>query len=292
MKKPIVLISACLEFEKVRYNGQSVPSQIVKDLNPFVEYIKVCPEYEIGLGVPRNPIRIVKKNGEQRLVQHGTNRDVTEEMNKFSENFTNKLGEVDGFIFKSKSPTMGMSNIKVYSGMKGSPVVDRCGGFFASKIAEKFNNYPIEEEDRLRNKKIRDHFLTQIFLFSDYRNSFKKNDLKSFNQRNKLLLEFYNQELSKKLDINKKNYFELVRKIMKVPPSSENIYLFFKKLLAKNEEILSRYKENKISLETLKEVSKLLIKEKDLLDQKFFNPYPQSLLSQAEDDRKKEYWKT
>ncbi len=291
MEKPIVLISACLEFEKVRYNGQSVPSQIIKDLSPFVEYVKVCPEYEIGLGVPRNPIRIVRRDGEQRLVQHGTDRDVTEEMNKFSENFIEKLGEVDGFIFKSKSPTMGVSNIKVYSGMKGSPVVDRCGGFFASKIAEKYGDYPIEEEDRLRNKRIRDHFLTQIFLFADYRNCLKKDDLKNFDKRNKLLFEFYNEKLSKKLDIHKKNYFELIRKIMRVPPSSESIYLFFKKLLAKNEEILLKYKENKISYETLKEVSKFLIKEKDLLGQRFFKPYPLDLLAQAEDDRGKNYWK-
>jgi uncharacterized protein YbbK (DUF523 family) len=84
MFKPIILISACLEFDKVRYNGQFIPSQIVKDLIPFVDFIKVCPEYEIGLGVPREPIRIVKKENEYRLIQHNTNKDVTDDMNKFS----------------------------------------------------------------------------------------------------------------------------------------------------------------------------------------------------------------
>jgi len=53
MNKPILLISACLEFEKTRYNGQSVPSQIIRDLIPYVKFIKVCPEFAIGLGVPR-----------------------------------------------------------------------------------------------------------------------------------------------------------------------------------------------------------------------------------------------
>lgn len=68
MTKPILFISACLEFEKVRYNGQSIPFQIVKGLIPFVDFIKACPEYEIGLGVSREPIRIVKKGNEYRFI--------------------------------------------------------------------------------------------------------------------------------------------------------------------------------------------------------------------------------
>jgi len=58
--KPVVVVSACLEFENVRYDGQVIPCKIVRDLEPYVEYIKVCPEVAIGLGVPRDPIRIVK----------------------------------------------------------------------------------------------------------------------------------------------------------------------------------------------------------------------------------------
>jgi len=52
MTRPILPISACLEFDNVRDNGQSIPSKIIRDLTPFVDFIKVCPEYEIGLGVP------------------------------------------------------------------------------------------------------------------------------------------------------------------------------------------------------------------------------------------------
>ena len=123
-------------------------------------------------------------NDEYRLIQHNTNRDVTQEMNDFSSKFRDNLKQVDGFIFKSKSPTMGVKNIKVYSGMKGSPVIERCGGFFAGKIAETYQGYPIEEEDRLRNKKIRDHFLTKLFLLAHYRVARKEDDLEAF-QENK-----------------------------------------------------------------------------------------------------------
>lgn len=290
MVKPIVLISACLEFEKVRYNGQSIPSKIVKDLIPFVEFIKVCPEYEIGLGVPREPIRIVKKDGEYRLIQHNTNKDVTDDMNNFSKDFIGDLQEVDGFIFKSRSPTMGLKNIKVYSGMKGSPVVERCGGFFAGRVAEKYEGYPIEEEDRLRNRKIRDHFLTKLFLFARYRNAAKKDELNKFHDNNKLLFEFYNSKLSKKLDPSKEDYFEIIKEIMLKPPSTKEIYDFFKKLIGDEKGILEKYKKNRVSFETLKEVSRLLIDDK-LLEQTFFNPYPEELILDVEDDRHKDYWK-
>ncbi|NIM47034.1 MAG: DUF523 domain-containing protein [Candidatus Aenigmarchaeota archaeon] len=289
--RPILLISACLEFEKVRYNGQSIPSKIIRDLKPFVEFIKVCPEYEIGLGVPREPIRIVKVGNEYRLIQHKTNRDVTDDINSFSQKFINGLKDVDGFIFKSKSPTMGITGIKVYSGMKGSPVIDKCGGFFASRIAEIYKGYPIEEDDRLRNKKIREHFLTKLFLFARYRNAVKLNRLEEFQEKNKLIFEFYNSKLSKKLDISKKDYFEIIKQIMSKPPSSEEIYIFFRKLIGEKEQILEKYKKNRISFETLKEVSKILINDKRLLEKTFFNIYPEGLVADVEEDRNKDYWR-
>ncbi len=291
MIKPIVLVSACLEFEKVRYNGQSIPSKIVRDLTPFVEFIKVCPEYEIGLGVPREPIRIVKVGNDYRLIQHKTNKDVTDDMNGFSQKFINGLKEVDGFIFKSKSPTMGLADIKVYSGMKGSPVIDRCGGFFASRIAERYKGYPIEEDDRLKNKRIREHFLTKLFLFARYRHALKLNKLDEFHENNKSLFKFFNSELSKKLEIKKKDYFEIMKQIMSKPPSSEEIHFFFKNLIGDKEQILEKYKKNKVSFETLKEVSKILIKDKRLVEQTFFNPYPEELMFNVEEDRNKDYWR-
>jgi uncharacterized protein YbbK (DUF523 family) len=290
MVKPKLLISACLEFEKVRYNGQSIPSETVRALSPFVEFIKVCPEFEIGLGVPREPIRIVKKGGEYRLIQHNTNLDVTDAMNGFSEKFIKNLGSVDGFIFKSKSPTMGVKNIKVYSGMKGSPVVERCGGFFASAISEKYAGYPIEEEDRLRNRQIRDHFLTKLFLFARYRDAKDKGALEEFHRANELLINFYRGNKAVELNFRDKGYFEMLKEITEKPPSYREIADFFRKIIGDNE-ILERYLNNKVGFEALKEVSKLLISDKSLLEQTFYEPYPKLLIENAEPDREKDYWK-
>ena len=78
--KPIVLVSRCLEFDKVRYDGKVVPSRIVRDLIPLVDFIKVCPEYEIGHGVPRDPVRIVKQKDNYRLIQPKTGEEFKEMM--------------------------------------------------------------------------------------------------------------------------------------------------------------------------------------------------------------------
>jgi uncharacterized protein YbbK (DUF523 family)/uncharacterized protein YbgA (DUF1722 family) len=290
MVKPILLISACLEFDKVRYNGQSIPSEFVRDLIPFVEFIKVCPEYEIGLGVPREPIRIVKKDGDYRLIQHNTNKDVTDDMNNFSKKFISEIKKVDGFIFKSKSPTMGVKNIKVYSGMKGSPVIERCGGFFAGRVAEEYEGYPIEEEDRLRNKKIRDHFLTKLFLFARYRESIENKKIEEFHKNNKLLLKFYNLEIANTLDISDKEYFKKIKEILSKPPTTDAIIEFFRKIIGDNE-FLEKFRNNIISFETLKEISKLLIKNKNMLKETFYNPYPKELIQNADQERDRDYWK-
>jgi uncharacterized protein YbbK (DUF523 family) len=295
--RPIIVASSCLEFEKVRYNGQVIPSKIINDLKPFAEFIKVCPEYEIGLGVPRDPIRIVKVDDEYRLIQHNTNRDVTQEMNDFCSKFSDNLKQVDGFIFKSKSPTMGVKNIKVYAGMKGSPVIERCGGFFAGKIVETFQGYPIEEEDRLRNKKIRDHFLTKLFLFAHYREAKKENNLDAFQEKNDLLFKFYNLELSKRLNIENSDYFDLMKQIFDKPPNADQIYNFFNEILYliqnrdEFQKILKKYKNNKLGFHTIKEILRFDLVDKKMLNQSFFHSYPEELVMDMEDDRKRDYWK-
>ncbi|PRX31733.1 uncharacterized protein DUF523 [Orenia metallireducens] len=100
--KPIIVISRCLEFAKCRYNGVMISDDLVKKLKDYVEFIPVCPEVEIGLGVPRETIRLVKEDDEIRLVQPATKRDVTDEINRFSQEFLDSLEQVDGFLLKDR----------------------------------------------------------------------------------------------------------------------------------------------------------------------------------------------
>ncbi|MEO0107852.1 MAG: DUF523 domain-containing protein, partial [candidate division WOR-3 bacterium] len=106
--KPRIVVSKCLEFEHCRYNAEIITSEIVRALKPFTEFIPVCPEVEVGLGVPRDPIRVVSDHGDLRLIQPSTGRDITTEMQGFSERFLSSVGSVDGFVLKTRSPSCGL----------------------------------------------------------------------------------------------------------------------------------------------------------------------------------------
>ncbi len=69
MDAPPAVMSACLEMDACRYNGQSIRARFVPRLAEHVDLIPVCPEVEIGLGVPRPPVRLVAAGDEVKMVQ-------------------------------------------------------------------------------------------------------------------------------------------------------------------------------------------------------------------------------
>ncbi|MEF8847406.1 MAG: DUF523 and DUF1722 domain-containing protein [Candidatus Paceibacterota bacterium] len=317
--EPTVVVSSCLEFKKVRYDGQVVPCDIVRDLKKHVKFVKVCPEYEIGLGVPREPIRIVRKENEDKLVQPETGRDVTEEMDEFTEKFLDDLPEVDGFLFKSKSPTVGLRRIKKYSSETEANVVEKGAGFFARKIIDRYDGYPMEDNDRLRNDKIRNHFLTKLFTFSDFRSSVRSGkyaDLKRFHERNRLLFKLYDPDILDSMDgkLEKSNtgeriigeYFDLMKKAFSRGFVSKNFEKLGNFLLERYtddiseeeiqhiEEILNIYKENKIGPLTVLSIFKnlaLRFEDQLVLKQTVFEPFPSDLRPQFYEDRDRNFWK-
>ena len=92
------------------------------------------------------------------------------------------------------------------------------------------------------------------------------------------------------MDVDSKDYFEKMKELMSKTPQSKDIYLFFENLIEDKYNILDRYKKNKISLETLKEASKFLIKDRELLKQSFYDPFPEELTVTVDPDRDKDYW--
>ncbi len=201
--RPRLVVSKCLEFEHCRWDGQSVTSHIVRNLMPHVDFITVCPEVEIGLGIPRKPLRIVSEAGERRLVQPATGSDLTDRMNEFAKTFLSSLPEIDGFVLKSRSPTSGIKDARMYE-TGGGVVTSRRGGpgFFGRSILDAFPHLPIEDEGRLRNSRIKDHFLTAVFTLASFRAvkaSGSSDELAEFHSRNQLLFEAHNRELAAEL---------------------------------------------------------------------------------------------
>jgi len=194
---PNIVISKCMGFAACRYNGVTIPDVFVTQLEPFVTYLPVCAEVEIGLGVPRDPVRIVLVNDEPRLLQPATGADVTEKMQAFSAAHLDSLSDIDGFILKGRSPSCGIKDVKVYRGVeKGAASTNKGRGFFAQAVLERYGHLPVEEEGRLTNFTIREHFLTALFALADFRAvkaTAAMRELVRFHTDNKLLLMAYSE---------------------------------------------------------------------------------------------------
>ncbi|MDI3485921.1 MAG: hypothetical protein PWQ75_740 [Methanolobus sp.] len=315
--RPVLLVSRCLEFDNVRYNGQKVSSPIVRDLMQFADMKIVCPEVEIGLGVPRETLRIVRINGEHRLIQTKGGLDFTERMNSFAEKFLDELGEVDGFIFKGLSPSMGLGNVKVYGKAEMSPVVERSSGFFAGHVIDRYHGYPMEESERLLNAHIRHHFLTCLYAFADFRqikNQGSMDLLMDFHRRNVFLFMSYSPSLLDKMSglisgteseiMVFDKYNSLLKKMLRKPGSevlkietAKKMFLTFED--KDNNEIfffenmLRRFSENRISWDAVTEVLRMFsfrtLGEESHKD-RFLYPYPEELKAPVDESREKDYW--
>ncbi len=310
-KKPIIVVSECLEFKAVRYDGQMIKSKTVDKLKEFVTFIPVCPEVEIGLGTPRKPIRIIKnpQTKQKKIIQPITGQDHTEKMKKFIDSFLSSLKDVDGFILKEDSPTSGLYNVKQYlDGTEKSSVVTG-SGFFGEEILKRYSlTCAIESEKRLNNDILRELFLIKIFLFRDFKEALKsKNikDLQDFHAKNKFLLLAYNTSNFKKMGqliggYNKNNFSEIKENYSKLLYSSfkkypsenkfitslQHIFGYFKDKLSNNEkqhflELLEEYRDNRITLSVPINILKgyaLRYKEEYILKQSILNPFPKKLI--------------
>lgn len=193
--RPVVVMSKCLELEACRYNGQAIRAPFVLQLEPHVRLEAICPEVEIGLGVPRDPIRLVLLGGRQHLVQPSTGQDLTERMADFSRRYLSAVGEVDGFLLKSRSPSCGIKDTKLH-GEKDSGPIGKGAGMFGAAVLKRFPLAAVEDEGRLTNLRLRHHFLTKLFARAALREVKRQGsmaELVRFHTAYKLLLMAYHQ---------------------------------------------------------------------------------------------------
>ena len=302
MRKPKIVVSECLYGTKCRYDGQGYNDKVIQSLKDYVDIQTVCPELAIGLSIPREPIRIEmnKENEEYRLIDYNSKNDYTNQMTEFSEEFINGLDDIDGFILKSRSPTCGLKDAKVYYCGNKCSIRSNENGFFSQKIIDKYDYLPIENEGRLKNYNIRDNFFTRIFFINNLKNNkniieFHKNDL--------LLLKSYDEESTNEVsDILNENrmedqvhqYKEKVLNIVSNQRKKENKLSIIIKVFEKyknmlNEEeinmfngLIESYENQRIPFSTLEVVIKMYatrFKDKDILNQTFFYPYPENLIN-------------
>jgi len=157
MSKPRIVVSRCLGYEACRYNGEMINVDWNTELDKFADVIPVCPEVMAGLGTPRKPINHYKKDDRILVLQDETGLDVTEALEKASDDFLSSQGAIDGFILKSKSPSCGLGTTKILFG----DFFEIGSGVFAHKAMGMYSNAVFIDESDLTEEGV-EAFLKRI----------------------------------------------------------------------------------------------------------------------------------
>lgn len=307
-QRPVVVVSKCMGFESCRYDGQMKPDKFVEKLEGFVEYIKVCPEVEIGLGIPRKPIRLILENNNVEVYQPETEKFFTEKMRNYTDKTLKSFKVVDGFLLKSRSPSCGIKDVKLYNGKGPGVVSTKSSGIFAEGVLGKYPYLAVESEGRLTNFNIREHFLTKLYINCRFRSVIESKDmaeLVKFHSINKYLLMAYNQKELKLLgkivaNHEKKKFDALIMEyrdhlgmaLIRLPRKSNYVNslmhmfgYFSDNISLKEKEFIlhsfDKYKEGKEHLSVPLNILKTYVikYEQDyLVNQTIWSPYPEGLI--------------
>tara|TARA_R110001583_G_scaffold33943_4_gene114554 strand:+ start:31 stop:990 length:960 start_codon:yes stop_codon:yes gene_type:complete len=231
-------ISSCLLGAKVRYDGGHKQSRYCQ--NVLVEYFDfqpLCPEMAIGLGSPRKTIRLVKDEDIIRVVASDGSFDVTDDMNKYSQQTSATLHHLSGYILCAKSPSCGMERVTLYQA--GTNNGQRDGvGVFAAQLMKDHPLLPIEEDGRLNDPLLRDNFITRVFAYHQWKclvaDGLTLAKIISFHAQHKYLLMAHNPSeyyklgpmlggnSDKTLDVIADEYISLFMKVLHTMPTRKS----------------------------------------------------------------------
>lgn len=304
-------VSSCLIGEKVRWNGDHKQNHFVREvLANYFEYVSICPEMDVGMGVPRETVALYGDLEKSQMISKKTQTDWTQPMQKYIKGQMNSLTREDlcGYIFKSKSPSCGLGRVPVYSEF-GSHKVRHGPGMFAKAFTNNFPLIPTEDEGRLNDSKIRENFIVKVFSFYRLKNLFTKQfslgALVKFHTQQKFLLlahsrkhyDALGQLVAKPKSLKKEELKDSYGKIFMealtfkaTPKKNSDVLLhmmgFLKKILSKGEkeDILGTIEDYRKELLPLivpvtlirHQVNKHNIEY--LKDQAYLNPHPKELM--------------
>ncbi len=311
--KPNIVVSKCLNIDNCRYDNSMISFPLMNVVRKFCNVHTVCPEMAIGLGSPRKPMRLQLDGDIHRFVVTETSEELTEKMKEFSYGHIFSLDkyEIQGAIFKSKSPSCGLEDTKLYKG-------DRKQNYMTSGVYTRiFINNMIyttsETEGRLMNLKLREHYFTAVFTKAEFESIANMSHLVSFQTRFKYLFMMYDPEIQKVLgrivanhnhkefEEIKEMYRESLKMLFFNPPKEgnvvntlEHIYGYFKTKVNDLEktyfyELIEDFRNDKIVIGEILKVLKMWAlhhNENYLINQSIFNPYPSELVVLMDSDSK------
>lgn len=310
MNNPKLGISTCLLGENVRYDGGHKLDRYLRDvLGPFVEWVPVCPESECGLGIPREAMHLEGTPESPRLITRKTRIDHTEKMVRWAEKRLDELQKQNlcGYVFKAKSPSSGMRDIKIYS-ERGQPV-SKGSGIFAGLFMKRFPLIPVEDEGRLNDAGLRENFIERVFVTWRWQQFVHNNKTAKgfveFHAAHKLALMAHSpaklRELGKIVAENKgvpsqstlDQYLEILMDALKLMATVrkntnalQHVMGYFKKMLSPDEkqellEVIEAYHHNQVPLIVPVTLLNHYVRKYDesyLKAQVYLNPHPIELM--------------
>jgi len=189
-------ISACILGQEVRYNGGHKLDRFIRDtLGQYVEFVPVCPEVDIGLGIPRETLRLVEgESGRPRMMAPKSGSEHTNTMIEYAKQKCDQLAELGlcGYVLQKGSPSCGMERVRVYPQLEGGMPRRDGRGLFAQALIDHSPLLPVEEDGRLNDPVLRENFIERVFAYRRLRQFFRRDwqvrDLIQFHACEKLLL--------------------------------------------------------------------------------------------------------
>lgn len=149
-------ISACLNGQRVRYDGKDKFNTLVAELiAPYCRLLPFCPEAVAGLGIPRPPVNLVQTPAGIRAIgRDAPHADVTPRLHTIADAFCNAYPGISGFILQSRSPSCGLSTTPIYDCPQQQVIETQGSGLFAARLRARFPDLPMLNDCELSPQRI------------------------------------------------------------------------------------------------------------------------------------------
>ena len=202
--KPRIGISACLTGDNVRYNGGHKSSALCHEMfDEHFDWVALCPEVAIGLGIPREAIRLVGDPDNPEVTgTRNPSLDLAGPLRAYGERMADELTDICGYVFMQKSPSCGLERVKVYQD-NGYPAAKGGRGAYADAFCARRPDLPVEEEGRLHDPVLRENFISRVYAYADWQQllaeGISRGALIRYHSRYKYLLMAHNPQAYREL---------------------------------------------------------------------------------------------
>lgn len=303
-------VSSCLLGDEVRFNGGHKHHRwLTQTFGKYADFVPFCPEVAIGMGIPRNPIRLIGTDKGVRAVDSvNLTDDYTERLQAYAESVVPQLEPLDGYVVMQGSPSCGMERVKLYSDAMIPEKI--AAGLYTEVLQRHAPALPFEESGRLSDPNLVENFVQRVYVYHEWRTTQpwrKAKTLLDFHARQKYLLMMHDYAAYKRLGqtlanlkaVDDREAFgqrylaELMTALSKIPKRGHRVNVlqhvmgYFKNQLSGKEKAslirsIEQYQTNEVPfivpVALLKHYTFLHGDQFPyLMNQTFLNPYPESL---------------